>query len=329
MKRTNLKRFSVTIPTYNRKELLKQALESVLMQDYSKEKFEIVVVNDGGTDGTTEYLKSFVEKHKDMCVKVINADKNYGIAHTRNLAIKNSSGEIIASIDDDCTVAKNWLKTLDNIYSSKPEVMSVGVKLINAYPENILARYFCNHHIYSMNTLHIPKSTHLKEIMEKFRLPEEDCHVEGCGAGHSSFRRIVFKEIGFYDERIPYAEDVEFNIRFRQHYKPNQIYFTNRSHVIHYYKTSYLGVLKQFFNYGKGGYHFRKIRSGILKEKTFWYYRISTMKFIIAISLYTKRNIFEFILLLFVALTTHLELLLGEAHQTIKETISALQSSSG
>jgi glycosyltransferase involved in cell wall biosynthesis len=319
------KRFSVIMPTYNRKKLLKLALASVLKQDYPKSKFEIIVVNDGSTDGTKEYLASVVDANKDVDIRIINSEKNQGIARSRNLGIRNSSGEIIASIDDDCEAANNWLKTLDGVYSSKPVVISVGVSLLNAYPDNIFARFTHSFHIYGMNTGFITLSN-LEEISEKFRQPEVDTYIHGSGGGHSSYRWKMFDEIGLFDERIVTGEDGEINIRFHRHYKTHQMYFTPRSQITHHYRRGYKTLLKQFFDYGRGGCYFRKIRAPFKKGKPLWCFQLQTLKFIISIPLHAKRNSSDLPVLLFIAITTNASMLAGEAYETIRQAISGFHA---
>jgi glycosyltransferase involved in cell wall biosynthesis len=85
--------FSVVIPTYNRAQFLKKTLESVLAQDC--QDFEILVVDDGSTDATTQVLESFGGKIR------IFQQENKGPGVARNLAVKNSTGEYIACLDSD------------------------------------------------------------------------------------------------------------------------------------------------------------------------------------------------------------------------------------
>jgi GT2 family glycosyltransferase len=88
-----MKLFSVVIPTYNRAQFLIKTLESVLAQDC--QDFEIIVVDDGSTDATTQILESFGDK-----IRVFRQE-NKGPGAARNLAVKNSTGEYIACLDSD------------------------------------------------------------------------------------------------------------------------------------------------------------------------------------------------------------------------------------
>jgi glycosyltransferase involved in cell wall biosynthesis len=86
---------SVVIPTYNRSEELKRALESVLSQTYKN--FEVIVVDNNSTDDTDAMLKSL----NDQRIRLLKIKNNGVIAASRNLGINSSSGEWIAFLDSD------------------------------------------------------------------------------------------------------------------------------------------------------------------------------------------------------------------------------------
>ena len=88
---------SAIIPTHNRSELLKRAIQSVLDQTW--ENMEIVVVDDASGDNTPQLLQSLSEKNKNL--KVIRNNESKGAAASRNIAIENADGEFVAGLDDD------------------------------------------------------------------------------------------------------------------------------------------------------------------------------------------------------------------------------------
>ena len=86
-------RVSVIIPTYNRADLVQQALASVKAQTYRD--FEIVVVDDGGTDGTFEVLSA------DREIRVLRHAGRRGVSAARNTGIIAARGEWLAFLDSD------------------------------------------------------------------------------------------------------------------------------------------------------------------------------------------------------------------------------------
>lgn len=93
MSKTLAPKFSVIIPTYNRKQTLSRAIESVLQQSYTD--FELIVVDDGSTDETS----TFVRKNYPQ-VRLFTGE-NLGVSHARNFAAKNANGEYLAFLDSD------------------------------------------------------------------------------------------------------------------------------------------------------------------------------------------------------------------------------------
>lgn len=88
---------TVYIPTYNRVELLKRAVESVRNQTY--QNLEIIIVDDCSQDATAEYLKEISKE--DSRIRYFIKEKNSGACASRNIAINNAQGEYITGLDDD------------------------------------------------------------------------------------------------------------------------------------------------------------------------------------------------------------------------------------
>lgn len=88
---------TVYIPTYNRINLLKRAVESVRSQSY--QNLEIIIVDDCSTDGTQQYLADLAKKNPR--VRYFLKEKNSGACASRNIAINNANGEYITGLDDD------------------------------------------------------------------------------------------------------------------------------------------------------------------------------------------------------------------------------------
>lgn len=104
---------SVIIPTYNRAELVQEAIESVLRQSF--EDYEIIVIDDGSTDGTGEALKGFASR-----IRYIGQD-NRGLGAARNRALELAQGEYIALLDSDDL----W----------PPHKLALEVSILDQYPE--------------------------------------------------------------------------------------------------------------------------------------------------------------------------------------------------
>ena len=106
---------SVIVPTYNRKQLLKNALNSILNQTYSN--YEIIIIDDCSTDGTGDYVSALDNNR----IKYHRNDQTLYAAESRNRGIINSSGDLVAFLDDDDEWYNEKLEKQVALFN-KPEV---------------------------------------------------------------------------------------------------------------------------------------------------------------------------------------------------------------
>lgn len=97
---------SIIIPTYNNKDSLRMVLSSVLNQSLSKSDYEIIVVDDGGDDGTREMIESL---GKDI-LYFWQEDLGFRAGQARNLGVRNAGGEFLIFLDDDTVVPHNFIE---------------------------------------------------------------------------------------------------------------------------------------------------------------------------------------------------------------------------
>ena len=108
---------SVIIPTYNRADLVKQAVDSVLRQTVSD--YEIIVVDDGSTDHTRQVLESVTPPVRYLF------QKNRGFAAARNRGIAESRGEYLAFLDSDDLFEPRLLEAVLATFEAHPEAGAV------------------------------------------------------------------------------------------------------------------------------------------------------------------------------------------------------------
>ena len=118
---------SVIIPTYNRAAMLRNAVESVLVQD-SQSPFEIVIVNNNSQDDTEAIARAIVDEHPGKVHYVV--EREQGNAHARNRGVQTSGGAIVAFIDDDVTVERDWLSSLKNLLDAREDLSFVGGRVL-------------------------------------------------------------------------------------------------------------------------------------------------------------------------------------------------------
>lgn len=109
--------FSIVVPTFNNCSALKDTINNLLRIDYGK--YEIIIVNDGSTDGTFDYLNNLQNKN----IRVIN-QKNQGVSSARNVGISVAKGDYILFVDDDDILFEDSLKILSKVAQKEnPEVI--------------------------------------------------------------------------------------------------------------------------------------------------------------------------------------------------------------
>jgi len=186
---------SVIIPTYNRREYVQEAIDSVLAQTYPH--YEIIVVDDGSTDGTGDVLKA---KYGDRIRYVWQ--ENQGESAARNRGIEMARGEYIAFLDSDDL----WM----------PEKLEKQVAFLEAHPD--VGAVICQ-------ALAIDAEGSQREGMPVLGggLKLEDLSIERLLYKNSAVgpgtvlvsRRCLVQEIGGFDVSIRYGEDWDFVLRLR------------------------------------------------------------------------------------------------------------------
>ena len=182
---------SVIIPTFNRKETLKRAIQSVEMQSYTP--YEIIVIDDGSDDGTKEWLKDNFPN-----VKYIY-QMNSGVSSARNKGIKFARGDWIALLDSD----DEWLP-------SKLKDQANEIEL------NPAAKFLHTNEIWIRNGVRVNQ---MKKHKKYGGYIFEKC-LDMCRISPSSvlIKKDIFDEIGMFDETLKVCEDYDLWLRFASKY---------------------------------------------------------------------------------------------------------------
>ena len=208
--------FSVVIPLYNKVEHIKRSIDSVLEQSYSD--FEIVVVNDGSTDGSGELVK----KYNDKRIKLIEQD-NAGVSIARNTGISNSNGLYIAFLDADDFWYPDFLDTIKNLIEKYPKAGAYAT----AYKVKEKDGKY-----YNLNFSPLPPYPWEGIIQNYF-----SCLASGNHSVRTSaicIKRKIFDEIGFFDPCFKIGEDTDMWIRA---FLKNKIAFSTKIQAIYYEDT--------------------------------------------------------------------------------------------
>ena len=123
---------SIIIPARNEEDNIGACIQSILNQSYSKNLYEIIVVNDHSTDATASIVKTFNEPNI-KCVDLINFIGNETNSFKKKgieVGIAQANGELIITTDADCVAPPNWLQTIAAFYEEKkPDLIVMPVSI--------------------------------------------------------------------------------------------------------------------------------------------------------------------------------------------------------
>ena len=186
---------SIVIPLYNKSESISGTVRSALEQTY--QDFEIIIVDDGSTDDSFRVVK--VLSHSEPRLTLIQK-ANGGVCSARNAGIKAARGEYIALLDADDVWDKDYLLEQMKMSADFPECSMWGIN----YGETIDGAI-----IRDVPT-GLPKG--FRGVVEDyFRIPGRISDLF-CSSS-VLIRKSVFDRVGFFDERIKYAEDSDMWFR--------------------------------------------------------------------------------------------------------------------
>lgn len=192
-----MERVSIIIPTYNAERFLERCIDSILRQTY--ENLEIVIINDGSIDGTLALCNKY--KEKDQRIHVID-QSNKGVAATRNVGVRNVTGNYILFVDAD-----DWIE---------PDMVEILVNAINEQEAVDIA--FCSSDNAETSEQVIRRDVISREIWDKEKQQREFLvHKRMTGMlWNKLIRTKLFNGISF-DETVGYGEDAQVLWKILKH----------------------------------------------------------------------------------------------------------------
>ena len=226
-------RVSVIIPAYNAEKTIENLIRTMSNQTFSKEKSEIIVVNDCSSDKTLEILKRL---EQDFPIRILSHEFNKGLSAARNTGIKNSHGKILIFIDADMTVDENYIENHVNFHNNKHVIGIVGN--ITAGENVLMDKY----------QKYLYKSRRgFKKFNPKFPLPYYTFLFN-----NTSIKREAIDNCGMFDENIKIygGEDTEFAFRVSQKY-PKNLFYCNAATAVHNHYRNFDDTLKNITTFAK------------------------------------------------------------------------------
>jgi glycosyltransferase involved in cell wall biosynthesis len=231
--------FSIIVPTYNRPLPLTHCLQSLVGLEYPRDRFEVIVVDDGSKGPTGTVVSSF---RNPLDITLITQTHS-GPAAARNNGAKKAKGDFLAFTDDDCSPVPNWLKAFAARFNETPDSMiggrTINVLLLNLYSA---ASHFLTEYLYSYYNANSDQ-------------------VRFFASNNLALTADRFHSTGGFNTLFPHAaaEDREFCERwlrhgFRMTYAPEAL-------IYHAHRLTPPSFCRQQFNYGRGAFRFHQLRA--------------------------------------------------------------------
>lgn len=183
---------SVVMPVYNAEKYIAYAVESILHQKFKD--FELIIIDDKGTDNSI----SIIEKIKDPRIRIIENDRNRGIAYARNRGLEAACGEYIALMDDDDWTPPYRLELENEFLDANLDIAAVGGAMHTIDEQNRLVKY-----------------NNVQMIHQPGRLKAELIFHDIIANGSTMFRKNIVEANSIkYQENMHGMEDYRFWIDY-------------------------------------------------------------------------------------------------------------------
>ena len=197
-----MRNVSIVIPNFNGKHFLEDCLKAVFAQDI--ENMEVIVVDNGSTDGSQEYLDTYPG------VRVLKLDKNYGFCGAVNAGIKAADSEYVILLNNDTEVDKRFAAELLEAIQSDDKIFSCSSKMIQFHDRNLMddaGDYYC--------ALGWAFGRGKGGDIERY---EKSVNIFASCAGAAIYRKKMLESLGYFDEKhFAYLEDIDVGYRARIH----------------------------------------------------------------------------------------------------------------
>jgi GT2 family glycosyltransferase len=212
-------------------------LQALRVLDYPRDRFEVIVVDDGGDTSLHPTVAPF---RSELTMSLVE-QSNAGPAAARNAGAERARGEFLAFTDDDCLPEPSWLKELAGALAAAPECM-IGGATVNAVTGNLCS----------------VASQLITEVVYR-HYNADATRARFLAANNLALAACRFREIGGFDPAFRTAEDRDLCDRWL--HRGNRIIYLPRARVRHARVLSPRSFCRQHFEYGRGAARFHRLRA--------------------------------------------------------------------
>lgn len=221
---------SVVIPVYNDPIGLKKVLKSLIVQDYPKNKYEIIVADNGSTDKTLKVAKAYADKYPELVKYVLEKSIQSSYA-ARNMGIDVAKGSILAFTDADCIPGKNWLN-IGYLKIKNSKASMVAGKIEFTYKDS---------------------TPNIWEYYDSAGKLKQRSYVENAGFGATAnlfVRKTMFHKYGKFLEELQSGGDYEFGRRLTK--SGEFLIYCERAVVYHPARSTFRAKYNKSIRIAKG-----------------------------------------------------------------------------
>ena len=211
---------SVIITSFNRADALRRALSFLYVQTTPAHLFEVIVVDDGSTDGTGQLCQEL--SHRMQNLNYVYSKTNLGCASARNLGIQSAKGSHILFTDDDCLPDKCWIGRMTKALEREPIVAGAIASPTNNFM----------------------KLCHNIAQFHPFMPGKKRGFIPFIAGANMGFRRSVLEDVQGFQEAKRFADDMELILRARA--RGYRIYFEPKAIVVHDPERTTLSALLKY-----------------------------------------------------------------------------------
>lgn len=214
-----MRKVSVVIPNFNGAKFIPECFEALGKQSFKD--FDVIFVDNASEDGSVELARSCA---KNLLLRVITLDINYGFAKAVNEGIKASGAEYVILLNNDTKAGVHFVEELVKSIEGHKDIFSAQAHMLR-YDDSRLTDSagdcFC-----------LFGWAFSRGKDKPAKLYKEDCDIFSSCAGAAIYRRAVFEKIGYFDEKFfAYLEDVDMGYRAKLYGYRN--IFAHKAKVLH------------------------------------------------------------------------------------------------
>jgi glycosyltransferase involved in cell wall biosynthesis len=229
--------FSVIVPTYHRPRQLADCLRALAALDYPRQRFEVIVVDDGSTTPLAEVVAPFQTRFRLTLV----TQENAGPGAARNTGAAHARGRFLAFTDDDCLPTGHWLTAQAARFAAAPHHAIAG-RTINALPHNPFAT----------------ASQLIIDMVHAYYNADPN-QARFSASNNLALPTELFLSLGGFDETFRTSEDRDLIDRWQS--CGHRLIYAPEVLVYHAQRLTWRGYCRLHFNYGRGAFRFHRARA--------------------------------------------------------------------